>query len=83
MPFVDGIGKPAGVPCVQLTADARCSLFGSPQRPAVCASLRPSVEMCGDTRDQAVAWLAALELETAPDRARPIDHRADGFDRGL
>lgn len=73
MPFTDGVGKPAGVACVQLTAEAACALFGLPQRPAVCASLRPSAEMCGDTRDQAIAWLTVLERDTAPSMAaRPL-----------
>lgn len=58
-------GKPAGVACVQLTADMRCGLFGRPERPAVCASLRPSAEMCGDSREAALEWLAALEAATA------------------
>ena len=67
MPFTDGAGKPAGVPCIQLTADGRCALFGLPQRPEVCVSLRPSIEMCGDTREQAIAWLTVLERDTSPE----------------
>mgnify|MGYP000031086763 CR=1 FL=1 len=59
-------GKPAGVPCVQLTADLRCALFGQPVRPAVCASLQPSPAMCGDSREQAMRWLGYLEHETLP-----------------
>ncbi|MBP6514406.1 MAG: YkgJ family cysteine cluster protein [Steroidobacteraceae bacterium] len=59
-------GKPAGVPCVQLTADYRCALFGLPERPAFCASLKPSAEMCGDSREHAITWLADLERLTAP-----------------
>jgi len=43
-------GKPAGIPCVQLDDDHRCRLFGKPERPAFCASLRPEVEMCGRSR---------------------------------
>jgi Fe-S-cluster containining protein len=61
-------GKPAGIPCVQLLPDLRCALFGKPERPAVCASLRPSEAMCGSDRDAALAGLAALELATAPAR---------------
>ena len=60
------LGKPAGVACVQLLADFRCALFGRPERPAVCASLRPNEEMCGTTRDGALAFLAELETETLP-----------------
>jgi uncharacterized protein len=59
-------GKPAGIPCVQLLPDFRCALFGRPERPAVCVSLRPSEEMCGAAREEALAILAALEAATAP-----------------
>ena len=59
-------GKPAGVPCVQLDARLRCRLFGRPERPAVCASLRPAPDMCGAQRDEAMGLLAALEAATAP-----------------
>ncbi|MDE2396147.1 MAG: YkgJ family cysteine cluster protein [Burkholderiales bacterium] len=58
-------GKPAGMRCVQLDTDDRCRIFGRPERPDVCASLRPEPEMCGQTRAQAMAWLARLEAETA------------------
>lgn len=59
-------GKPAGVRCVQLTDDNRCAIFGQPERPAVCSSLRAEVVMCGDDRAHALAWLAALEAATTP-----------------
>jgi hypothetical protein len=57
-------GKPAGIPCVQLLPDYRCALFGHSERPAVCLSLRPTEEMCGITRDEALAHLTRLELAT-------------------
>jgi uncharacterized protein len=59
-------GKPAGARCVQLTEDLRCAVFGKPQRPAVCVSLRPHESMCGVNRDQALKILRALENATAP-----------------
>ena len=59
-------GKPAGVRCVQLTDDNRCRLFGQPERPVVCVQLRPSGEMCGETANEALAYLDALELATRP-----------------
>ncbi len=59
-------GKPAGVRCVQLTDDNRCKLFGKPERPAVCTSLRPNEEMCGQNAEQAYAYLIRLEAITAP-----------------
>lgn len=66
MPWVKGISKPAGVRCVQLSADNQCLIFGHADRPAVCASLRPSAEMCGDSRGQALRWLGHIERQTAP-----------------
>lgn len=57
-------GKPAGVRCVQLTDDLRCAIFGMAERPAVCASLRPSAEMCGADAREAYAYLARLERAT-------------------
>lgn len=62
-------GKPAGVACVQLDPQRRCRLFGKPERPAFCVSLRPSGDMCGTGRDEAMAMLAALERATQPDQA--------------
>jgi len=59
-------GKPAGVRCVQLTEDNRCRLFGKPERPAVCNALQPSLEMCGDTRGEALIYLITLERATRP-----------------
>jgi len=65
-------GKPAGVRCIQLNIDNRCNIFGKPERPTFCASLQPSIEMCGDeslgqTREYAIAWLSHLEQATQPD----------------
>ncbi len=57
-------GKPAGVRCVQLDDDERCRLFGRPERPAVCASLQPTAEMCGADRAHAMAWITRLESLT-------------------
>jgi uncharacterized protein len=57
-------GKPAGVRCVQLLPDYRCALFGKPERPAVCVSLRPSEAMCGANRDDALMFLQVLENDT-------------------
>lgn len=66
MPLVNGISKPAGVRCLHLTADNACAIFGHPERPAVCSSLQPAAEMCGDNREQAMRWLGHIEEQTAP-----------------
>ncbi|HSI57020.1 MAG TPA: YkgJ family cysteine cluster protein [Ideonella sp.] len=58
------LGKPAGVRCVQLDEDDACRLFGDPRRPAVCGSLQPSAEMCGQDRTAALRWLTRLEAAT-------------------
>ena len=58
-------GKPAGVRCIQLDAADRRRLFGDPRRPAVCASLRPTLEMCGADRAQAMQYLTELEVMTS------------------
>jgi len=63
-------GKPAGVKCVQLKDDFRCAIFGRPERPAFFVSLRPTEEMCGTTRDQAMAYLETLEIATKPVESR-------------
>ena len=59
-------GKPAGVRCVQLDGENRCMIFGRPERPAFCAGLQPSAEMCGESREAAMVWITALEVATAP-----------------
>lgn len=59
-------GKPAGVPCAQLTPEYRCAVFGRPERPAFCGGLQPSAEMCGPSREDALAWLTVLEHSTLP-----------------
>jgi len=58
-------GKPAGERCVQLDDIFGCRLFGLPERPAVCASLQPSAEMCGPDREYAMHFLHQLEQLTS------------------
>ena len=59
-------GKPAGVRCAQLDGDNRCAVFGQPERPQFCGGLKPSQEMCGSSREQALTFLARLEQATQP-----------------
>lgn len=70
-------GKPAGVPCLQLTSDLRCALFADATRPAVCVSLAPDPVMCGTSRDHALRWLARLERMTRP-HAASVCRKAEG-----
>ena len=55
---------------MQLLPDMRCGIFGRPERPAFCARLRPSEEMCGPSREEALAHLAELERATRPANPR-------------
>ena len=57
-------GKPAGVACVNLTPDLRCILFGDPRRPDFCGSLKPDLEMCGESAEQAMFYLENLDQLT-------------------
>ncbi|QJR22214.1 hypothetical protein BREVNS_1464 [Brevinematales bacterium NS] len=41
-------------------------MYGSPERPSFCVSLKPSAEMCGKSREEAMAYLAWLEEITKP-----------------
>lgn len=59
-------GKPAGLACPHLLEDFRCALWGLAERPAVCASLKAEPLMCGNCREEALAYLAQLEELTKP-----------------
>lgn len=59
-------GKPAGVRCVQLDDANLCRIFGQPDRPAFCGSLKAEVEMCGNSSAEAVGLLNRLEEITKP-----------------
>lgn len=58
-------GKPAGVRCIQLDEQNRCRIFEDPARPAVCGSLQPAMEMCGESDVHAMRFLTWLETSTA------------------
>lgn len=61
-------GKPAGKRCIHLTDEHLCSLFNSPERPNVCSSLKPMIDMCGETNEQAFELLSVMEVLTDPYR---------------
>ena len=65
--FIPGMpnGKPAGVRCVQLTADNQCQLFGKSERPIVCIQFNATQELCGTHFEQALQNLIDLEENTA------------------
>lgn len=59
-------GKPAGVRCVQLSEENLCRIFGKPERPAFCSSLKAAADMCGNSDAEALRNLSLLEAATAP-----------------
>ncbi|MGD8593509.1 MAG: YkgJ family cysteine cluster protein [Gammaproteobacteria bacterium] len=59
-------GKPAGMRCVQLTANNQCRLFGKSTRPAVCIQFNATAELCGTNFEQALKNLTDLEVNTTP-----------------
>ncbi len=59
-------GKPAGIRCIHLDGDCRCRIYDSPDRPAVCKSLKATADMCGNSREEAMATLTEWEKTTAP-----------------
>lgn len=59
-------GKPANVRCIQLTDEDSCRIFGQPERPEVCQSLRPRQDLCGGSREEAYRLIQILEQTTRP-----------------
>jgi uncharacterized protein len=64
-------GKPAGVRCVQLSEENLCRIFGKPERPDFCGSLKASADMCGGCDAEAMHILTLLEAATAPSICHP------------
>lgn len=58
------LGKPAGVRCVQLDENNLCRLFGSVQRPKVCLDFKPTIDICGETNQDAIKIINYLESVT-------------------
>ncbi len=55
-------GKPAGVLCVNLSANYSCKVYIN--RPKVCKDFTPSVEYCGGNREEALMILEKMEKMT-------------------
>ena len=58
-------GKPAGTTCVNLDqASQRCTIWETPDYPAVCRRFRASEDSCGHNRTEAIRLLTRLEQLT-------------------
>ena len=58
-------GKAAGERYLQSDAEGLCKIFGQPERPAVCSSLKATASMCGANASEAMVYLTELERLTA------------------
>jgi hypothetical protein len=60
-------GKPAGVVCVNLDrATGLCRIWHTEAYPDVCRNFRAAPDACGESRQEALRLLAAMEAATAP-----------------
>jgi len=54
-------GKAGGERCIHLTADLRCAIFLSPDRPRVCDGFKADALVCGSNRNEALQILGDLQ----------------------
>lgn len=59
-------GKPAGVRCAHLTENLQCDIFGLTSRPKVCSDFQPTLDVCGNTANEAIWLITDLEQQTSP-----------------
>jgi hypothetical protein len=59
-------GKPSGLRCPHLTDQNLCSLFGKPERPAICSSFQANPDCCGTSQAEAFELIDFMEWFTAP-----------------
>jgi len=57
-------GKPAGVRCIQLDDQNCCKIFGKPERPIVCGAFEATIDVCGESNEQAMALITRMEMLT-------------------
>ena len=58
-------GKAAGERCLQLSAENLCTIFGQPERPSVCSAFEADIEVCGNSREEAIRLIGWWEQMTA------------------
>ncbi len=55
-------GKPAGVRCIHLLDNYRCSIYDMTSKPKVCTDFKPEQEFCGKNREEAMKILYSLSI---------------------
>jgi hypothetical protein len=63
---ISTLDKPAGVACEHLTLAGLCGLWGKPERPDVCRKFVATEDFCGESREEAMELIAAIERQTKP-----------------
>jgi Fe-S-cluster containining protein len=58
-------GKPAGVRCLHLDNENKCSIFLLPSRPLVCSGFQATKDACGSTKEEAMTILSEWEILTS------------------
>ena len=53
-------GKPAGVRCIHLLDDYKCSIYTHSYKPKVCTDFRAEPEFCGGSREEAMKIFGEL-----------------------
>jgi Fe-S-cluster containining protein len=53
-------GKPAGVRCIHLLDNLRCSIYIQVGKPKVCTDFKAEPEFCGSNREEAMKILSSL-----------------------
>jgi hypothetical protein len=53
-------GKPAGVRCINLLEDYRCSVYNDQDYPGVCEGFNAEPDFCGHNREEAMKILGSL-----------------------
>jgi uncharacterized protein len=53
-------GKPAGVRCIHLSEENKCTIYTYSIRPKVCADFKADPEFCGSGREEALIILGSL-----------------------
>jgi Fe-S-cluster containining protein len=53
-------GKPAGVRCINLLDDLRCSIYNTTDKPKVCNDFNAEPDFCGSSQEEAMSILFSL-----------------------
>jgi len=56
-------GKPAGVRCIHLSEDNKCTIYTYSSRPKICTDFKADPEFCGSDREEAMKILSSLSID--------------------